>query len=219
VNIECTVYDDRPRARDLIGWMVAAVPEVHRVFPVASVDQLIGHLTGRRGQVAVIGTPRAGPGESDAIRRVLGVRPGTLVVAVGSRDDVPGVHAAVRTGVRAFLRWDASPDLVSAVLHAAAGGGARTPVSAPPGPVPGTLSSVVTDRDVQVGLGISRREMQVLDAMSEGMSNAAIGRELYLSSNTVKSLARRVFCKLGVHERAHAVARAYRLGLFESVEL
>jgi ATP/maltotriose-dependent transcriptional regulator MalT len=50
--------------------------------------------------------------------------------------------------------------------------------------------------------------------MCEGLSNAQIGRELYLSNNTVKSLARRLFSKLGVHERAHAVARAYRLGLF-----
>ena len=41
-----------------------------------------------------------------------------------------------------------------------------------------------------------------------------IGRELHLTGNTVKSLARRLFAKLGVHERAHAVARAHRLGLF-----
>jgi DNA-binding NarL/FixJ family response regulator len=219
VSITCTVYDDRRRARDLIGRMVAAVPDVHRVVAAVSVEELIRRLTGEHGQVAVIGRQRSAPGEPDAVRRVLAVRPGTPVVAVGPRDDVSAVRAAVTAGARAFLRWDASPDVISTLLHSALGAGPRTPGCAPLGRAPGTLSRVVTDPDVQVDLGISRREMQVLGAMCEGMSNAAIGRELYLSSNTVKSLARRLFGKLGVHERAHAVAEAHRVGLFASPEV
>ena len=59
--------------------------------------------------------------------------------------------------------------------------------------------------------------MQVLGGISEGMSYAEIGRELYLTDNTVKSHASRLFMKLEVHERAHAVARAYRVGLLASL--
>jgi DNA-binding NarL/FixJ family response regulator len=48
--------------------------------------------------------------------------------------------------------------------------------------------------------------------MSQGMSNAEIGRELYLSEDTVKTHARRLFRKLGVGDRAQAVALGFRRG-------
>ena len=56
------------------------------------------------------------------------------------------------------------------------------------------------------------RENQVLRGMSPGKSNSQIGRELYLSEDTIKTHARRLFAKLGARDRAHAVALALRLG-------
>jgi len=53
----------------------------------------------------------------------------------------------------------------------------------------------------------------VLHGMCDGKSNAEIGRDLYLSEDTVKTHARRLFRKLGVRDRAHAVAAGFRLGI------
>jgi DNA-binding NarL/FixJ family response regulator len=60
---------------------------------------------------------------------------------------------------------------------------------------------------------LTEREMQVLRGMADGKSNAEIGRELYLSEDTVKTHARRLFRKLRARDRAHAVASAFRAGL------
>lgn len=60
---------------------------------------------------------------------------------------------------------------------------------------------------------LTERELQVLRGMAEGKSNAEIGRELYVSEDTVKTHARRLFRKLGARDRAHAVASAFRAGL------
>jgi DNA-binding NarL/FixJ family response regulator len=49
--------------------------------------------------------------------------------------------------------------------------------------------------------------------MTEGKSNGEIGRELFLSEDTVKTHARRLFRKLGVNDRAQAVAHGFRRGL------
>jgi DNA-binding NarL/FixJ family response regulator len=49
--------------------------------------------------------------------------------------------------------------------------------------------------------------------MSQGKSNSQIGRDLYLSEDTIKTHARRLFRKLGVHDRAQAVALGFRRGL------
>jgi DNA-binding NarL/FixJ family response regulator len=60
---------------------------------------------------------------------------------------------------------------------------------------------------------LTERELQVLRGMSDGKSNAEIGRELFVSEDTVKTHARRLFRKLGARDRAHAVATGFRLGL------
>lgn len=61
--------------------------------------------------------------------------------------------------------------------------------------------------------GLTERELQVLLGMAEGKSNAEIGRELFVSEDTVKTHARRLFRKLGARDRAHAVAAGFRAGL------
>ena len=60
---------------------------------------------------------------------------------------------------------------------------------------------------------LTERERQVLDGMSRGKTNNEIGRELFLSEDTVKTHARRLFRKLGVNDRAQAVALGFRSGL------
>ena len=74
--------------------------------------------------------------------------------------------------------------------------------AAPPGGSGGTRRVVLTER-----------ELQVLRGMAEGKSNAEIGRDLCLSEDTVKTHARRLFRKLGVRDRAQAVAHGFRRGL------
>ena len=64
-------------------------------------------------------------------------------------------------------------------------------------------------------LALTERELQVLRGMADGKSNAEIGRELFVSEDTVKTHARRLFRKLGARDRAHAVAAAFRAGLVQ----
>jgi DNA-binding NarL/FixJ family response regulator len=60
---------------------------------------------------------------------------------------------------------------------------------------------------------LTERELQVLHGMADGKSNAEIGRDLFVSEDTVKTHARRLFRKLGARDRAHAVASGFRTGL------
>ncbi|MFC4146194.1 response regulator transcription factor [Micromonospora mangrovi] len=70
-----------------------------------------------------------------------------------------------------------------------------------------------TPRAGRSSVGLTERELQVLLGMAEGKSNAEIGRELFVSEDTVKTHARRLFRKLGARDRAHAVAAGFRAGL------
>lgn len=63
---------------------------------------------------------------------------------------------------------------------------------------------------------LSQRELEVLQLISEGLTNQEIANRLYLSPNTVKVHTRNIYGKLGVHHRAEAAARARTLGLLSS---
>jgi LuxR family maltose regulon positive regulatory protein len=65
---------------------------------------------------------------------------------------------------------------------------------------------------------ISERELEILQLISEGLSNPEIGARLYLSLNTVKAHTRNIYGKLGVNSRTQAAARARTLGLLSSSE-
>lgn len=62
-------------------------------------------------------------------------------------------------------------------------------------------------------LGISKRELEVLQLMAKGHSNSEIASELFVSLNTVKTHAAKIFEKLEVARRIQAVEKAKQLGL------
>ena len=94
---------------------------------------------------------------------------------------------------------------------------ARRRVGHRPGdrPADGLAGQRVRPPDGPAGrrLTLTERELQVLRGMADGKSNAEIGRELFVSEDTVKTHARRLFRKLGARDRAHAVAAGFRAGL------
>ena len=81
-------------------------------------------------------------------------------------------------------------------------------VFAPPRPAPfdGNPQAVAA-------LGISPRELEVLQALAVGLANKQIARQLDVSPNTVKTHVARLFDKLGAQRRTEAIRRARELGL------
>jgi ATP/maltotriose-dependent transcriptional regulator MalT len=62
-------------------------------------------------------------------------------------------------------------------------------------------------------LGITARELEILSAMAAGLSNREIAEKLFVSENTVKTHAARLFDKLSASRRTQAVQRAKEAGL------
>ena len=67
--------------------------------------------------------------------------------------------------------------------------------------------------DVRDGLGITRRELEILELIAQGMSNREIAEKLFVSENTVKTHSSRVFDKLGAKRRTQAVQLGKEFGL------
>ncbi|MEV1143658.1 response regulator transcription factor, partial [Micromonospora sp. NPDC049799] len=100
-----------------------------------------------------------------------------------------------------------------AMVPAQRGDDPGDPAAEPEQATAGGTRNGVTGRNGRSSVGLTERELQVLLGMAEGKSNAEIGRELFVSEDTVKTHARRLFRKLGARDRAHAVAAGFRAGL------
>jgi DNA-binding CsgD family transcriptional regulator len=79
--------------------------------------------------------------------------------------------------------------------------------------VPAPTPSLVPDDTVRERLGITRRELEILEHVARGLSNREIGEALFVSENTVKTHCSRAFDKLGARRRTEAVQRGKELGL------
>lgn len=75
-----------------------------------------------------------------------------------------------------------------------------------------TKDFVLNEAEV-VRLGLTKREMEVLQAMADGLSNQEIAERLFLSLNTIKTHSSKVFEKLEVQRRTHAVDKARKLNI------
>lgn len=141
-------------------------------------------------------------------------QPGLKVVILTVYEDEQYVYQALRTGVAGYLlkRVD-GPELVRHLANVVAGQVVIDPTLA------GRLATAAAR--LQHGefwpgahLGLTQRESEVLSLMVAGLSNRAIASKLIVGEETVKSHAGAIYRKLGVTDRAGAVAVAIREGLF-----
>jgi ATP/maltotriose-dependent transcriptional regulator MalT len=99
--------------------------------------------------------------------------------------------------------------------------GARRPVEAPgavseaaiPQALAPAAATFAPDERKRETLGITRRELEVLELIAQGMSNREIAGKLFVSENTIKTHSSRVFDKLGARRRTQAVQLGKELGL------
>ena len=79
-------------------------------------------------------------------------------------------------------------------------------------PVPSTQPFALNEERLKL-LGITRRELEILELMAQGLSNREIADKLFVSENTVKTHSSRLFDKLGARRRTQAVQIGKEMGL------
>lgn len=136
------------------------------------------------------------------------LRGGSRVLVVAEPMDSARLLDLVDKGVTGLVDTDAGPDELAAGLLVVAGGGVWLP--------PSVVASIVGEwrlaRRGRSGAGgaaeLTSRELEVLNAMSDGLSTKAVARLLGITPKTVENHKTRIFDKLGVRTQAQAVAAA-----------
>ena len=132
--------------------------------------------------------------------------PNVKVVILSGLEDPDVVRTAVGRGATAFIRKHIDPrDLASALRQAVDGTVFQTFGVQP-----------ATEPDAGKQAGLSERELSILRALSDGLSNKQIAKQLWVAEQTVKFHLTNIYRKLGVSTRTEAVRHAYTHALLES---
>jgi two-component system, NarL family, nitrate/nitrite response regulator NarL len=205
-KVRVVVGDDHPLFRDGV---VRALTSSGSIEVVVEADDGVTALEAIRThspQVALLDYRMPGMDGAEVAAAVQRDELPTRVLLVSAHDESAIVYRALQEGAAGFLPKESTrSELISAVLDCAKG---RDVVA------PG-LAGEIRKRAEPEGPVLSPREREVLKMIASGSSIPAMAKELYLAPSTVKTHVQRLYEKLGVGDRAAAVAEAMRRKLLD----
>ncbi|GAA2464779.1 response regulator transcription factor [Streptomyces lavendulocolor] len=215
-TITLLIVDDHPVVRDGLRGMFATEPGFEVLGEASGGTEGVERAMRLDPDVVLMDLRMPDGGGVDAIRELTrrGARAEVLVLTTYDTDS--DTLPAIEAGATGYLLKDAPrEELFTAVRAAAAGRTVLSPAVAT------RLVSAVRSPSAQGGPGgetLSAREREVLRLVARGTSNRRIAAELFISEATVKTHLTHVFAKLGVGDRAAAVAAGYERGILGRAE-
>ncbi|WP_152361769.1 response regulator transcription factor [Microlunatus speluncae] len=220
-TIRVLVVDDQDIVRDGLVTVLSLLDGVSVIGSAGDGRQAIALVAEHRPDVVLMDLRMPVLDGAGATERIVADHPETAVLVLTTFDDDASIAEALRAGARGYLTKDASRDDLAAALRSVArgqatfgsavtarllagwqpeaGSTAAQPDAARPAPADPRLAQ------------LTGREREVFRLIGVGRNNAEIADELFVSVATVKTHINNLFAKLGVRDRAQAVALAGRL--------
>jgi DNA-binding NarL/FixJ family response regulator len=212
MSIGVLVADDQSMVRAGFRLLLAGEDGIEVVAEAADGKEAVAKAARFRPDVVLMDIRMPELDGLEATRRILAADPDARVLILTTFDLDEYIYEALRAGASGFLLKDDPPEQLIAAIRTAAAGNAL-------------LSPAVTKRVIRqfaqirtpsapAGLDeLTTREHEVFRLMADGLSNAEIGHELYISETTVKTHVTRVLQKLELRDRVQAVVLAHQCGL------
>ena len=218
-RIRVLVADDQAIVRDGLVTVLGLLDDLEIVGEAADGEQAVRLALDTRPDVVLMDLRMPVLDGAAATARILEQLPETAVVVLTTFADDASIAGALRAGARGYLTKDAGRAELAAAVRAAANGQATFArevgerlaqgFAAAASPTPDAAVAPSADVLRERFPTLTAREAEVLALIAEGRSNAEIAATLYLGVSTVKSHINALFGKLGVRDRARAIALAW----------
>ena len=211
--IRIIVADDHPVVRGGLVALLRTIPSLDVVGEAADGETAVRLTHEHRPDVVLMDVRMPGMDGVEATRRIRVQTPESRVLILTMYDDDATVFTAMKAGAQGYLLKESEQDDIVRAVHAVVAGEAIFG----PGVAARVLgyfteppSAVVAEYPFPE---LTHREREVLDLLAQGMKNADIATELYLSPKTVSNQLTAIFAKLQVASRGEAIVRAREGGL------
>jgi two-component system nitrate/nitrite response regulator NarL len=209
-KITVVVVDDHPFFRDGVIRGLTRSGQIEVVAEAGDGREALEVIARERPAVALVDYQMPDMDGLALVHAVVRDGLATRVLLLSAFTDSQIVFEALQEGAAGYMSKDASRDqIVDAVLSVARGGTVLPPELA------SGLAGEIRLRGQSQAPALSEREQQVLQGFARGQSIPQIASELYVAPSTIKTHTERLYEKLGVSDRAAAVAEAMRRGLID----
>jgi len=205
------VADDHPLYREALAEAIARRPDLELVGAVGDGRRALEEIRRLAPDVAVLDVRLPELDGLEVLRAARREGSPARVLMLSAMSESPVVYAALGAGAAGYWSKDAERDAICDAIAAVARGDAALEPRLQAG-VLGEIHAREVDAERPV---LTEREQEILALVAEGLSAPEIGERLYLSTATVKTHLAHLYDKLGVSDRAAAVATAMRRGLIE----
>jgi|SRR5579884_3129148 DNA-binding NarL/FixJ family response regulator len=211
--IRVVVIDDHQVVREGLRAMLDGLPQVAIVGEAEGAAAGLAAVARLQPEVVLLDLRLQGGSGLEVCRTIVDRHPQTKVVFLTVYDDEQYVFEAFRAGASGYLLKKAAPEDIVRFLEAVRRG--EVVVDPSLGGQMAMRAAAARRGELWPGaeLGLTRREGEVLACLVRGLSNHEIAEALVISPETAKTHVRAIFRKLGVRDRAQAVALALRSGL------
>ncbi|WP_020386010.1 response regulator [Kribbella catacumbae] len=209
--VRVLVVDDHPVVRSGLIGMLAVTDDIEVVGEAGDGEEALALVESTRPDVVLMDLRMPRRDGVSATEAIVSGYPATKVLVLTTYDTDADILHAVEAGAAGYLLKDTPhAELLDGIRAAARGETVLAP------PVAARLMSRLRTPAAPAAVQPSPRELEVLAAVARGLSNAEIGRELFIGEATVKTHLQRLFTKLDVDDRTHAVTVAIERGLLPS---
>jgi len=209
-RVSVLVAEDHPLFREAIIRAIKERPELELVGEAPDGRTALEEIRRLRPQVAVLDWKMPGLDGLQVLRAVDRDALPTRIVLLSAFLDGSLAYQAVAAGAAAYLTKDADRRRIQETVLAVSRG---ETVLAPE--IQAGIATEIRQRGRPDGPALSQREREILGHIAQGRSAPDIAKLLFLSPATVKGHLQNLYEKLGVNDRAAAVAEAMRRGLLE----
>ncbi|WP_214326339.1 response regulator [Nonomuraea sediminis] len=206
-RIKLLIVDDHPVVRDGLGSMLARDPEFEVVGEAGDGAEAVQLAETLHPDVILMDLRMPGMDGVGAITELAARGNPARVLVLTTYDTDSHVVPAIEAGATGYLLKDAPrPDLLRAVRSAARGEAVLSPAVA---------ARLMNRVRTPIASPLSHRELEVLELVAAGTTNREAATQLFITEATVKTHLLNIYAKLGVKDRAAAVAEAFSRGLLK----
>jgi DNA-binding NarL/FixJ family response regulator len=205
MTVRIVVADDHPAMRAGVVALLASASDLEIVGEAADGHEALELVARLRPDVAVLDLRMPVQDGVALTTRIVAEHPATRVLILTTYDTDSEIERAVEAGALGYLLKDAGRDQLTSAVRAAARG--ETVLA------PSVAARLVARIRAPAPVTLTPREVDVLHAVADGLSNPDIGARLFITEATVKTHLLRIFAKLDVNDRTAAAVAALQRNL------
>lgn len=204
-QIRVVIADDHPVVRAGLAGLLGTSDRIDVAGQAGDGHDALQMVAELSPDVILMDLRMPGLDGAGATARIRSDHPGTKVLVLTTYDGDADIMRSVEAGAVGYLLKDtAGETIIDAVFAAARGETVLAPAIA---------AKLVSRMQMPEQRALTAREVEVLKAVAAGLSNADVAARLFIAEATVKTHLLRIFAKLDVDDRTHAVVVAMERGL------